>query len=418
VDDNGRGFCRYTPFSCNIDNEGDRYGFIRDMKGPQDAINHARSKRIWLANARQLIVREGAVEDIDQTRREAMRPDGVIKIRTDMSDVQVIQQSQEILTTNEFEESAKAEIENFGPNPALIGTGVEAKSGRAMAMMQQIGMMELGPFLSNLRQWKLAVYGRVWGTAKRHWTAQRFLRITGDEQIAQFVELNGLGVDEYGMPQRVNALGVVDVDILLDEGPDTETVQGDAFDNLQALAQNGQPVPPQVLLELSNLPGRTKEKIMAMLAPPPDPAAEQMGALKLEEQAAKVEKLRAEAQAAMEGARLDVEKVEIERMKLMQADQQVVLQRDGMERAREPDPMLMALLQSNAQALAMMAQQTEALRFGMETMAAAMTAPRRVIRNPETGLAEMAVPVLAQPMEQVPTDMMRESSMSEADYGT
>ena len=31
-----------------------------------------------------------------------------------------------------FLENAYSELENFGPNPALIGQGVEAKSGRAI----------------------------------------------------------------------------------------------------------------------------------------------------------------------------------------------------------------------------------------------------------------------------------------------
>jgi hypothetical protein len=44
----------------------------------------------------------------------------------------------------------------------------------------------------------------------------------------------------------VNMLGNIDVEIKVDEGPDTETVMGDVFDLLMALSQNNVPVPPEM----------------------------------------------------------------------------------------------------------------------------------------------------------------------------
>jgi hypothetical protein len=57
-------------------------------------------------------------------------------------------------------QEAKNEIENFGPNPALIGQGLEDSSGRAIALLQQAGMAELGPYLSAYKNWKIRVYRR------------------------------------------------------------------------------------------------------------------------------------------------------------------------------------------------------------------------------------------------------------------
>lgn len=294
-DDRGKSICKFLAWSAYVDHDGDRYGFVRNLKGPQDAINQHRSKAIHIMNTRQIKARRGAVADIEKLRAEAMRPDGVMLYDGDPGEFEVIQPDQEFIQQTQYFQDAKDEIENFGPNAALIGTGVTAKSGRAMAMMQQQGLSELGPFLKNYRMWKLAIYQAIWGACKRYWQSERWLRITGDQKVAQFVQLNGLQLDEYGNPVIVNQLGNVSVDIVLDEGPDTENVMSDVFDTLQAIAQNGVAVPPQVIIEMSTLPNETKEKLVEMLtAPPPDPMQEQAKQIALEAESAKVEKTKAE----------------------------------------------------------------------------------------------------------------------------
>lgn len=296
-DDKGRSLCKFNPFSYAIDQDGDRYGMVRDLKGPQDAINQHRSKSVWIMNARQVIAKRGALDDVELARKEAMRPDGVIEFNGDPGDFRFDQPAQEFLQQTQYFADAKAEIENFGPNIALVGTQVTAKSGRAMAMMQQSGLAEIGPFLGHFRQWRLRTYRMIWWTVKRYWSSQRWLRVTDDEEAAQFIEVNRLTIDEMGQPVIVNALGQLDVDVTLDEGPDTENVQGDVYDSLMALAQNGVPVPPAVIIEMSNLPASTKRKIMALLdqAKQPDPATEEAKRIALEGEVAKTEKTRADA---------------------------------------------------------------------------------------------------------------------------
>lgn len=292
-DENGKSLSKFHKFSNAVDHEGDRYGLIRDLKGAQDAINQHRSKAMWIMNTRQIVTRRGSQQDIEAMRKEAMRPDGVIQFDGDPNDFRFDSPAQEFLQQTQYFEDAKNEIENFGPNPALIGTGVTAKSGRAMAMMQQAGLAELGPFLANYRAWKLGIYRAIWGATKRYWQAERWLRVTGDQEVAQFVQVNQMALDEMGLPTIVNALGAIDVDIVMDEGPDTENVQGDVYDTLQALAQNGAVVPPQVLIEMSALPGRTKEKLLGLMQEP-DPATDAAKQTAITQEQAKTAKLEAE----------------------------------------------------------------------------------------------------------------------------
>src|SRR5580765_3223477 len=115
-------------------------------------------------------------------------------------------------TLNDFKgqlemlQEAKNEIENFGPNPALIGQGIENKSGRAISLLQQAGIAELGPYILAYRGWKVRLYRAIWNACQQHWKGERWVRVTDDEGLAQYIQINGMQVDPHtGMPAIVNA---------------------------------------------------------------------------------------------------------------------------------------------------------------------------------------------------------------------
>lgn len=284
--DKGKSLCKFRAFANLIDQDGDHYGFVRRLKGPQDAMNQHRSKALHIMNTRQIIAKKGALDDIEKTRKEAARPDGVIEYNpmggaAGSEDFRIDQPNQEFLQQTEYFQDAKNEIDQFGPNPALLGDLGKSASGRAYAMASQAGLAELGPFLKNFRMWKLDQYKCAWWAAQRHWTAQRFIRVTDDEGLIQFMQINGVQIDQWGQPALVNALGQIDVDIVIDEGPDTETVMGDVFDIMSTLVQNGVPIPPAAIIEVSSLPGEAKKKLIGLMSKP-DPAAEQGKMLELQ----------------------------------------------------------------------------------------------------------------------------------------
>lgn len=298
IDHLGRSISKYNPFAAYIDHDGDHYGFVRAMKGPQDAMNQHRSKALHIMNTRQVFARKGVFDNIDKARREVATPDGFVEYNGERGDFEVSSPSQEFLQQTQYYQDAKAEIENFGPNPALIGTGVSSRSGRAYAMMQQSALAELGPFLKNYRMWKLRLYRSGWTAAQQFWTGERWIRVTDDDELARYIQINGLGIDEYGLPTIINALGALDVDIVLDEGPDTETVMGDAYDTLSALAQNGEPVPPEVIIEASALPRKIKDKMLKSMEQPETPEAQQARQIQVAGAVAKIQKTQAEAARA------------------------------------------------------------------------------------------------------------------------
>lgn len=311
-DEKGKTFPRFLMFSANVDHDGDRYGFIRNLKSAQDEINMRRSKALHLLNSRRVISEKGAVDDIEIARREWAKPDGWVETNPGLKmEPDDAASKADFAGQLEMLQEAKGEIENFGPNPALIGQGLEDSSGRAIALLQQAGMAELGPYLSAYKNWKIRVYRCIWNIITEHWKAERWIRVTDDQNVAQFFQINKLDVDQYGRPAIVNAIGSMDVDFIIDEGPDTVNMQADAAATLQALGPQFAQQFPEIALELSSLESNTKQKMLKQIQqakaqpPPPDPKVLAMQEqAKLEQQKAVVDAQQKAAEFQADQARM------------------------------------------------------------------------------------------------------------------
>lgn len=311
IDERGQSQHKYEVQSSNVDHEGDRYGFLRNLKTSQDEINQRTSRLLHISNSRRIIARENAVKNVEVARREWARADGWITI----SPTTVI--GQDIMadnTTQDFQgqllllQEAKQDMAKFGPNASQLGQGDTGRSGRAIALLQQAGLAELGPFIIGFRSWKLRIYRKMWNAIQRHWQAERWIRVTDSEGLAQFIQLNGLEVDEYNRPAIVNAVGSLDVDITLDESGDVVTTMVEALETLQSAMAAGMQMPPDILVDLLPIRQDIKNKLRERMqqAQQPDPMQQQAKQIALQQEQAKTGKIRADTFKATADA---VEKV-------------------------------------------------------------------------------------------------------------
>lgn len=300
MDEDGNTVHPYEPWSPYVDERGDRYGVVRDMIPVQDEINKRSSKALHAITVRQTKSEKGAVEDIDKMKAELAKPDGHVEYNKGFV-FDVIEQNTLIQGNLELLQEAKAEIENLGPNPGLIGRGVEQQSGRAILAQQNSGMTELSPVFERMREWKLKCYRRDWNLMKQFWTGERWVRITADPQAVQFLAVNKLVEDPItGQVYQENSIIDMDVDVVLDEGPDTVTMREELMEQLSQLGPEA--VPAKVFIELSNI--NEKDRVIRMIdeatAPPPQmqAMAERMGHLEQMLKAADIDKKIADAESA------------------------------------------------------------------------------------------------------------------------
>jgi hypothetical protein len=324
TDEYGETICKYLMFSATVDHDGDRYGFPRNLQSAQDEINQRRSKALHELNSRRIRATKAAIADnnVEALRREASKADGILLSHTSIDEIQFDDQAKQtaIMGHLEFLREAKSEIENFGPNPAVLGdAGISARSGRAIQLLQQAGIAELGPFMTNLRSWKIRLYTALFNAARQYWTQERWIRVTDKQGQQQFVGINVPGNDAMGMPQIINPIGELDVDIILDEGPDSVTIMQDTYDALsQALPAIAPMLGPagsqamlEVLVEASPLPADVKDRFRAAAQ-----QAQQQGGQPDPKTQAVVAKTQADVQAKQADVKIEVGK----------AQQQAVLQ--------------------------------------------------------------------------------------------
>jgi hypothetical protein len=247
----------YEFASLFVDREGSRYGAVLQYLDVQDEINKRRSKALHLMSVRQIMLERGAVEDVNKTRQELAKPDGVIEITPGMEF--------ELLKTNDMAaaqfnllQEAKNEIDAVGYNAAASGKESKSMSGVALESRRMAGQTEIATMFDVLRHMDIRIYRKVWKRIKQYWKAEKWLRVTDDRYNLKWVPIN---YKAPGQEKMVNNIAELDVDIIIDDAPDSVTMQQEEFVALSEMVKSGIPVPPSAIIEASNL--KNKDRILA-----------------------------------------------------------------------------------------------------------------------------------------------------------
>jgi hypothetical protein len=252
--------------SLYVDRDGNRYGVVKRYKDLQDEINKRRSKSLHLLSVNQATAEKGAVDDVEKARNELARPDGFLEYTPGMK-LDVRENTD--LAEGQFKllQQSIASMADTGPNEALLGKGGD-ESGRQTQLNQQGGSIQLGILSDRLRYWQTRVMKASWSRVKQFWTGEMWVRVTDDEN-SRFMAVNSKYPENHIHVQKkiaqpgepMNVLADMDVDIIIDEAPDTVTLQQEQFGVLAELAKSGIQIPPQALIEASSLSASTKRKI-------------------------------------------------------------------------------------------------------------------------------------------------------------
>lgn len=341
-----------------IDRYNQRYGEVRGFISQQDEINHRRSKALHLLSSRQTLSKTGAVQDVAALKRELAKPDGHVQYNGDQGDF-------EILGTNDFAQGqialyqdAKAEMDATSLNAQLSGERQSGDlSGKAIDKLQSAGSMEINSLYVGTSGWEKRIFRVVWERVKQFWTAEKWIRITQDQDNLRWVGLNTqitlqqqleeiINDEEKPLEMKIgasaafqtmmqaqdprlqtvievrNSTADLDVDIKIEQGFDVVNIQQEQFQVLAQFAQSSQDIDIIELIELSQL--RNKDELIE-----------------------KIEQRRAQAaQAAGNVAQAEAQKVQVENAKTF-ADAQLTTKKA--EQAAIENQLLMINGDSNPQ---------------------------------------------------------------------
>ena len=371
-DEKGKPVDRFEMFSAGVDHELDRYGFIRTFKSWQDEYNHRHSKALHISNVTRLTVQKGSVDDVERTRLEAARPDGVVEYNPGFEPPVPADKTGDLAAQWQLMQEAAQGINSFANiNPAMMAQDdtKDRHSGVAINLLQKAGIAELGTFLRNYRAWKIRVYRLIWNTVQEHWKSERWLRVTDNDGVKQFLSVNKLGLDQYGQPIITNVLGSLDVDIILDEGPDVANLMQDAYE----MVADDPTVPWNIKLELMPMPASIKKTIQEKM----QQAAQQQG------QDPKVQAEQIKAQAAAASSQSEIQRAQVQAQAEIynaQQDAQARQQDAALQREREAaerEKMAAELQITRVQAALDMEQARQMHAFKMQELQAKMHTMRQ-----------------------------------------
>lgn len=325
-DEDGRSLCPLIMQSAFVDRENNRYGFVRALISPQDEINKRRSKLLHLAMGKPFVYEAGAIDNVDETKRQIAQANGAIEVNPG-SRFEFLDNSVEIAGHTNLLQHATQEIDLQGPNAVMQGKGERGASGRAKMVDQQGGQTEIYRLVDRHSHLKKRVYVTQWSVVRQEWTAEKWIRVTDDEKNVRFVGLNRPvrmvedlldqatrnGVEEEDAKAQLaeqaqdpmiraqleqvvrieNIPAEMNMDIIVEEVPDSANLQQEQFEIMASLAGSGVPIPPKALIQASAL--RDKTKIIEEIdKAEQDPAAQAVAQTQIEKLAVEVEKLKAE----------------------------------------------------------------------------------------------------------------------------
>ncbi len=294
LDKDGNSACPIVARSGYIDRENRRYGHCKDLVPLQDEINKRRSKALHLMSQRQTYGNKRAISDVKRAKTELAKPDGHVEI----NEAAVYGQDFGVIPTGDMVQGqvlmldqALTSMNATGANAAVQGKDERQQSGVALQTRIQAGATELEPQVDGLREWTHQIYEASWMRVRQFWTGEKWVRVTDDDRNLKWVGLNRPVTlkDKLGQlpPEQQQAaaqqlqlqpndprlnevievennVSGLDVDIVVDEGPDVATLQSEQFSALVELAgtpQGQQVIPITAIIKASSL--RNKDQLLS-----------------------------------------------------------------------------------------------------------------------------------------------------------
>jgi hypothetical protein len=249
----------FVPYFVYRKKNGEPYSLVRSLIDPQTEINKRRSKALHLLNTNQIIMGEGAVRDKDDIAKEAAKPDGVMEVRK-FDQFELVKNIDLAATQMQLLSESKDAIKRIsGISDEAMGMRSEIRSGTGLARKQAMTDTIIAPIFENLRRTRLLVGNLVYELIKQYYTEEKIFSITDDVKSKQIVVTK----------DHLQAIKERQYDIIVEEAPDTTTLQDEQFRMMSEMIQTFS-LPPDVamsifplMIQMSQL--RNKDEILKQL---------------------------------------------------------------------------------------------------------------------------------------------------------
>lgn len=319
----------YAPFVGYLDRFRLPYGVPRQIRDMDVEVNKRRTTALAKMNARRVIVEEGAVDDYQSLREEAMRPDGLIIVKKGKVEmVRIEDHTAELTSQIALLESSEREIqETSGAIAEQMGIQSNAVSGVAIQNRQQRGATVTAPLFDNSKRSKKRLGTLTIAEIQQQWSGEKIIRITDRRRgVDKLVVVN----ERQQEGKIKNNITQGRYDIVITDDIQTDVLREKYAEMLiewtKRAAPEAVPIIIDIVFEMLDIPN--KEIILMRLrqafnldVPSEDIDKEQI-AKQIQEQRAK----QAETQAKMEG--LSMEEQQLKNEKLIAQIREIIKKAD------------------------------------------------------------------------------------------
>lgn len=260
----------FIPYFVHRKKDGEPYSMIFTALSIQDAINKRESKAISLLTQNQAIFRQNAIADKSELADEMARPDGQIEIRGKYGEDFIIEKNIDLAQTQfSLHQEAKSDFRLVtGINPDALGEPSQVRSGIGIQRKQQMTDIVISSIFDNLRRTRILLAKVVLELVKQYWTEKMIFYVTDDLNASRAVTLNG-------NPDHQKAIKEGIYDVIVEDMPDTTTVQQEVFESLAQTLPQILPYGPgwaSLLIQMSDLPKKDAilQQVQQMGQPKPD----------------------------------------------------------------------------------------------------------------------------------------------------
>jgi len=224
------------------------YGVIRPLRDAQDDLNKRRSKAQWILSTNTITMDEGAVDDIEELRDEAARPDGVIVKKAGKG---LIRDRDNNLAQGHLDlmEQDLRHIRSVGVNDDNRGLKTNAASGVAITARQEQGTIVTTAPFDNLRLSAQIIGEMELANVEQFYTEEKVVRITGTRGGTKFREINK--PDENG--HILNDITKFKADFVVAEQDYRSSLRQAMFESMFDIVGRLAQMNPQVALNLLDL---------------------------------------------------------------------------------------------------------------------------------------------------------------------
>lgn len=222
--------------------DGMPYGIIRSMRPINQAINKYGSKSLHATSSNRLYVQEGSVDDIEETRNEVARPDGVVVYKAGhAAPVRETDTTTPALMDGFFARDSAILQTISGVTDEAMGRTTNATSGKAITARQDQGALATSSFFDNLRYAELLHGEKVLVNIEQFYDREMQFRILDDKEKPAWRPIND---------SPATSITAFKADFVISQDEWRATVRQAQAQQLMDLMIQLAPVAPQMVLQM------------------------------------------------------------------------------------------------------------------------------------------------------------------------